>query len=57
MKLLNLVTSCFAATSLAQVTFQNSSDTILRVDNGTYGPAIEEVQYAMTTHILQRYRR
>ena len=31
--------------SLAQgVTFQNSSNTKLRVDNGTYGPLIEEVQ-------------
>lgn len=29
----------------AQVTYQNSSQTILRVDNGTYGPEIEEVHY------------
>ncbi|KAK5175886.1 uncharacterized protein LTR77_001026 [Saxophila tyrrhenica] len=29
----------------AQVTFQNSSTTRLRVDNGTYGPDIEEVHY------------
>ncbi|MCJ1306688.1 hypothetical protein MMC25_000331 [Agyrium rufum] len=29
----------------AQVTYQDSSSTILRVDNGTYGPAIEEVHY------------
>lgn len=34
-----------APTTLGQVTFQNSSQTILRVDNGTYGPAIEEVHY------------
>lgn len=36
----NLVTS-----SLAQgVTFQDASNTMLRVDNGTYGPPFEEVQ-------------
>lgn len=29
----------------AQVTYQNSSRTRLRVDNGTYGPEIEEVHY------------
>jgi len=33
------------ASAAAQVTFQNSSNTFLRVDNGTYGPAIEEVHY------------
>ncbi len=27
------------------VTFQNSSQTRLRVDTGTYGPEIEEVHY------------
>ena len=31
--------------AVAQVTYQNSSNTMLRVDNGTYGPAIEEVHY------------
>lgn len=29
----------------SQVTFQNGSGTRLRVDNGTYGPPIEEVHY------------
>jgi hypothetical protein len=29
----------------AQVTYENSSGTRLRVDNGTYGPEIEEVHY------------
>jgi hypothetical protein len=29
----------------AQVTAQNSSGIRLRVDNGTYGPEIEEVHY------------
>lgn len=29
----------------AQVTYQNSSGTRLRVDNGTYGPEVEEVHY------------
>jgi len=33
------------ASAIAQVTYQNSSSTILRTDNGTYGPAIEEVHY------------
>ncbi|KID98385.1 major royal jelly protein, partial [Metarhizium majus ARSEF 297] len=27
------------------ITFQNTSNTILRVDNGSYGPAIEEAHY------------
>ncbi|KAF2232629.1 hypothetical protein EV356DRAFT_430272, partial [Viridothelium virens] len=31
--------------AIAQVTFQNSSQTILRVDNGSYGPEIEEYHY------------
>ncbi|SMR63184.1 unnamed protein product [Zymoseptoria tritici ST99CH_3D1] len=36
----------FADKALAQnVTFQDHTNTILRVDNGTYGPAIEEVHY------------
>ncbi|MCJ1408815.1 hypothetical protein MMC19_002891 [Ptychographa xylographoides] len=36
-----------ASVALSQVTFQNSSQTILRVDNGSYAPAgpIEEVHY------------
>lgn len=29
----------------SQVTFQNSNETFLRVDTGSYGPAIEEVHY------------
>ena len=29
----------------AQATYENSSGTRLRVDNGTYGPEIEEVHY------------
>lgn len=28
-----------------QITYQNSSGTILRVDNGTYGPPAEEFHY------------
>jgi hypothetical protein len=32
-----------ASTAVGQVTYQNSKNTILRVDNGTYGPAVEEV--------------
>lgn len=40
-----LTTLTFAASALCQVTYQNSSDTRLRVDNGTYGPEIEEVHY------------
>lgn len=39
----------FGASVLAQmgvpVTYQNSSGTILRTDNGTYGPTAEEVHY------------
>ncbi|OCL02529.1 hypothetical protein AOQ84DRAFT_392913 [Glonium stellatum] len=34
-----------AAAVTAQITYQNSSGTILRVDNGTYGPEIEEHHY------------
>jgi hypothetical protein len=29
----------------AQATYQNNSGSRLRVDNGTYGPEIEEVHY------------
>ena len=42
-----LLLTC-ACNALAQVTFQNSSGTRLRVDNGTYGPEIEEVHYCKT---------
>ena len=41
----SLVPIAFAASAAAQVTAQNSSGTRLRVDNGTYGPGIEEVHY------------
>ena len=34
-----------SASCAAQVTLQNSSQTVLRVDNGTFGPAVEEVHY------------
>ncbi|KAF2089705.1 hypothetical protein K490DRAFT_37185 [Saccharata proteae CBS 121410] len=44
MRVLTLL-SVFAAAVCAQVTFQNSSGTILRTDNGTYGPEIEEFHY------------
>ena len=40
-----LTLSALIASALAQVTFQNSSGTILRVDNGSYGPVIEEYHY------------
>lgn len=39
-----LLASVAATASLAQVTFQNNSG-ILRTDNGTYGPQVEEVHY------------
>ena len=48
MLLLALIPISFAIGALAQVTFQNSSGTRLRVDNGTYGPEIEEVHYCKT---------
>ena len=35
----------FGIGAAAQVTYQNSSGTRLRVDNGTHGPEIEEVHY------------
>ncbi|KAI9706974.1 MAG: hypothetical protein M1820_004561 [Bogoriella megaspora] len=41
----SLTLSVLIAAVAAQVTFQNSSQTILRVDNGTYGPEIEEFHY------------
>ncbi|KAF2722867.1 hypothetical protein K431DRAFT_311284 [Polychaeton citri CBS 116435] len=34
-----------AGLALAQVTYQNSSETRLRIDRGNYGPEIEEVHY------------
>ncbi|KAL1962722.1 hypothetical protein VTN77DRAFT_9266 [Rasamsonia byssochlamydoides] len=40
-----MLAAAFAAISAGQVTFQGSSGTRLRVDNGTYGPPIEEVHY------------
>jgi hypothetical protein len=40
-----LIPLAFGISAAAQVTAQNSSGTRLRVDNGTYGPEIEEVHY------------
>ena len=40
-----LVPVVFGVGAAAQVTAQNSSGTRLRIDNGTYGPEIEEVHY------------
>jgi len=40
-----IVPLIFGTVAAAQVTSQNSSGTRLRVDNGTYGPEIEEVHY------------
>lgn len=40
----------FGVTAAAQVTYQNSTGTRLRVDNGTYGPEIEEVHYCECFH-------
>ncbi|KAL9095229.1 MAG: hypothetical protein Q9165_002485 [Trypethelium subeluteriae] len=37
--------AALVAEAVSQVTFQNSSQTILRVDNGSYGPEIEEYHY------------
>ncbi|OQN95674.1 hypothetical protein B0A48_18198 [Cryoendolithus antarcticus] len=45
MLLQSLVALAFATLTTAQVTYQNFSGTRLRVDNGTYGPEIEEVHY------------
>ncbi|KAL9618735.1 MAG: hypothetical protein Q9160_006614 [Pyrenula sp. 1 TL-2023] len=36
---------CFVPLAVSQVTYQNSSQTILRVDSGSYGPPLEEVHY------------
>lgn len=40
-----IISLTLAISAAAQVTYQNSSNTRLRVDNGTYGPEIEEVHY------------
>ncbi|KAH0283084.1 hypothetical protein M436DRAFT_51619 [Aureobasidium namibiae CBS 147.97] len=45
MKYLNTLSLLAIGAFAQQVTFQNSSSTILRVDNGTYGPEIEEYHY------------
>ncbi|KAF2122274.1 major royal jelly protein-domain-containing protein [Lophiotrema nucula] len=42
---LNILASSLLSLATAQVTFQNSTGTILRTDNGTYGPEIEEYHY------------
>jgi hypothetical protein len=42
---LQFVPLVFGIGAAAQVTAQNSSGTRLRIDNGTYGPEIEEVHY------------
>ena len=45
MKILLLSLLAFVTPSAAQVTFRNSSNTVLRTDNGSYGPSIEEYHY------------
>ncbi|KAK7548706.1 major royal jelly protein-domain-containing protein [Phyllosticta citricarpa] len=40
-----LVVFFLLACATAQVTFQDGSETILRTDNGSYGPPVEEVHY------------
>jgi len=40
-----LSTLAVLSTSLAQITYQNTSSTILRVDTGRYGPDLEEYHY------------
>ncbi|KAH0213808.1 hypothetical protein KCU86_g4778, partial [Aureobasidium melanogenum] len=45
MKYLSSLLLMAAGALSQQVTYENSSSTILRVDNGTYGPAIEEYHY------------
>ena len=40
-----LISALGVASVTAQVTYQNSSQTILRTDPGAYGPEIEEVHY------------
>lgn len=41
----SILATAFAVRSACQATYQDSSATRLRVDNGTYGPPIEEVHY------------
>ena len=43
--LLSRVLLGLVGVAVAQITYQNSSGTILRTDNGTYGPEIEEFHY------------
>jgi len=48
MRFFNSVVALGAAglvSAQSSVTFQDSSQTILRTDNGTYGPALEEYHY------------
>lgn len=40
-----LAANVASALGPAHVTYQDTNGTILRSDNGTYGPAIEEVHY------------
>ncbi|GME42746.1 Major royal jelly-related protein [Neofusicoccum parvum] len=40
-----LTFASYAAVAFGQVTYQDTSGTILRTDNGTYGPALEEFHY------------
>lgn len=59
---LTMLFSAIAALALgigatAQVTYQNSSGTRLRVDNGTYGPEIEEVHYCRYSQKAETWRR
>jgi sugar lactone lactonase YvrE len=45
MKMLACITILWLGWATAQVTYQNSSQTILRVDTGSYGPELEEYHY------------
>jgi sugar lactone lactonase YvrE len=45
MKVLAFITILWLGWATAQVTYQNSSQTILRVDTGSYGPELEEYHY------------
>jgi sugar lactone lactonase YvrE len=40
-----LLATLLLSSASAQITFQNSSQAILRVDTGSYGPALEEYHY------------
>lgn len=44
---MHLIIPCLAlaSTAAAQITYQNHSQTILRVDTGSYGPELEEYHY------------